>query len=205
MRNHHYLSLGVLAGILCSSGSEAAACLCNRVYTSYYVDCCATCPSSPVQSCVPQTTCATTTVQRCYWVPENTYRTMTRLEPRAVYVRRSYYDPLTCCYRSYYAPSTQFVQVSYQVPVTSYVQRWVEEPQTVCTTPHVQPAGNGTTTPSQNWRTPSTLERPIYREPLDSKQQPSSPPPPKPIPMPAPSGSSARSRATSVLAPGLQN
>jgi hypothetical protein len=66
---------------------------------------------------------------------QTSYVTQTVLEPTVGYVRRSYYDPLSCCYRSYLQPTTQYVQRAYQVPVTNHVQRCSVEPVTTCTTP----------------------------------------------------------------------
>ena len=118
---------------------EAQAYWCSPAYTSCcYYDPCVSCTPVVTQSCyVPQTTCttvfATTSVQRCYLEPRTAYRTVTRLEPQYTYVRRSYYDPFSCCYRSYLVPTTHYVRRAYSVPFTSYVQRCSLQPVTYCT------------------------------------------------------------------------
>src|SRR5262245_59891038 len=106
---------------------QASACWCSRVYTSYYVDPCVTCSSTATQCSIPQTNCYTSCEQRCYLEPLVACGVVTRLEPQTFYVRRSYYDPISCCQRSYYTPATQLVERAYQIPVTTYVQRCYSE------------------------------------------------------------------------------
>jgi hypothetical protein len=190
----HQVFVGTFAALcVFAPASNAMACWCNRVYTSYYVDPCVSCPAPAVSSC-PTTSCYTTSTQRCYLEPQVSYRYVTQLEPRTYYVRRAYYDPYTCCNRSYYTPATQYVARSYQIPTTSYVQRCCWEPQSACPTSTSQPASNGdsngtrSTTPQPATRNEDgSLERPVYREDTPQKLEPK---PPKPVPMPSPQSSS---------------
>ena len=123
------------------------ACWCSRVFTRSYYDPCVSCAPvarcyscAPVAAC-PTTSCSTTNVERCYYEPQTIYETRTLMQPQLTYVRRSYYDPMRCCNRSYLSPVIQHVERSYQVPVKTYVKRCSTEPVTSCTTSYT--TGNG--------------------------------------------------------------
>jgi len=152
MTRHLRLSLlfvGAAAAVLVPA-RVADACWCSRAYTRSYFSPCVTCPTvsrsyyvpvvarCPTTSC--GTTCTTTNVERCYYEAQTVYTIRTVLQPTTAYVRRSYYDPVTCCYRSYLTPTTQFVERSYQLPMTTWTQRCSTEPTTSCTTNYVQSA-----------------------------------------------------------------
>jgi hypothetical protein len=144
MLNRILFSVAAAAVTFIAASDTARACWCSRAYTASYYDPCVACPTvarsyyvpvdAPVVAACPTTSCSTVNVQRCYYEPQTVYQTQTVLEPQVSYVRRSYYDPLTCCYQSYLVPTTQYVQRSYQVPVTSWSKRCATEPVQSCTT-----------------------------------------------------------------------
>jgi hypothetical protein len=192
-----FLTLAAIVGSGAFTSQQAAACWCNRLYTSYYVDPCVTCPTASQPACsIPQANCYTACEQRCYLEPQIGYQVVTRLEPQTFFVRRSYYDPISCCQRSYYWPATQLVERAYQVPVTSYVQRCYTDPGSTS-----QPARNGSQGESESGvqsesgdRGESGLDRPVYRE-----SAPKPEPPPKPVPMPSPQ--TLRERSVTAYGP----
>jgi hypothetical protein len=145
---------------------------CRRVFTRSYYDPCVSCPtvvrsySVPVVATCPTTSCATTSVERCYYEPITNYEMRTLMQPQTSFVRRSYYDPVTCCNRTYLEPVTQYVERSYQVPITTHVKRCSTEPVTTCTTTYT--TGNGssyfipTTRVSHYWSPDGYRYYPVY-------------------------------------------
>jgi hypothetical protein len=190
--------LTAVTGLCIVLPNQASACWCGRVYTSYYQDPCVSCPTvaCPTAACATASVscgtsdCYVPCAQRCYLEPQVASRLVTRLEPQTFYVRRSYYDPIGCCERSYYLPAVQLVERAYEVPVVSYVQRCYGEPSNGSSS---QPVRNGYRTdrdqespaPQPSERGGPGLDRPIYREP-EPKSEPA---PPKPVPMPRPQAS----------------
>ena len=85
--------------------------------------------------CNPCQTCTTCYVRRSYMEPRTCMVKKTALEACPTYVRRSYWDPCSVCYKTVLEPSTSYVRRSYYVPVTNYVERSYLEPVTTCTTP----------------------------------------------------------------------
>ena len=202
-----------VCGVVAVLGSAriSDACGCRRVYTSCSWQRCiatptirtcgfstATCPTTGIASCpIPN-------VERCYLEPQTTYVTQSRLEAQVRYVRRSYYDPVTCCYQTYWEPATQYVERAYQVPLTRWVRRCSAE--TTATNPLESLALHHsyyvpTALPErQSPRAPAATPTPL---PLDSEQIQTAPhvsPSPTPMPLWARSQSGVR-RATNG-APG---
>lgn len=155
--------------LLASTQVEAAwnnvfqtTCFGCRNRSSYYVA-----PAPVVAFAAPSSCCTTSYVQRCYYQPVTSYKTV--LEPVTSYRTSYYYEPV-CTYRSscYYDPCTgSRVQVTQPVTsyrlrsqcnaVTSYVQRCVPvtsyrasyylEPVTSCAPPPPCPPGATTVPP----------------------------------------------------------
>ncbi|GEM_PF-6562622 len=240
--------LRVLAGLAAAvvsmwSTGSAEACWCSRAYTASYYDPCVSCPTvarsyyvpvaAPVAAACPTTSCSTVNVQRCYYEPQTIYQTQTVVEPQVSYVRRSYYDPLTCCYQSYLVPSTQYVERSYQVPVTSWSKRCSTEPVQSCTTTYSASYYVPQTYVSSYWSPdgvvyyrscyPVTVAAPSncavpsgngasqresgYRPPDESKKaepKPEGEPAPAPTPMPKPApGTSGSGSGAARARPGV--
>jgi hypothetical protein len=65
------------------------------------------------------------------------------MSPQTSFVRRSHYDPATCCNRTYLEPVTQYVERSYQVPITTHVKRCSTEPVRTCTSTYTTGNSNG--------------------------------------------------------------
>jgi hypothetical protein len=96
------------------------------------------CPEPVVREgayCNPCQTCTTSYVCRSYMEPQVCNTTRCAIEAQPAVVRRSYWDPCSCCYRTYYESTTTYVRRCYSVPVTTYVQRSYLQPVTTCTTP----------------------------------------------------------------------
>ena len=94
------------------------------------------------QPCAPQPQCTTRYVQRSYYQPVQSCRTVTYYEPVTTYRTSYYYEPVTSYrYSCYYDPCTGCPQqvatpvTSYRMrsqcsPVTSYLQRTALQPMT---------------------------------------------------------------------------
>ncbi len=88
-----------------------------------------------VAPAVPTSVCTTSYIRRTYLEPCVSYVTQATLEAEPRFVRRYYWDPILCRYRTQLEPYTAFVKRYYQVPVTSYVVRSYLQPVATCTAP----------------------------------------------------------------------
>jgi len=148
------LGLALLAGSTLLPADKADAALfdcCRRlllVPSSYFVPTVATVAAPapcaavvkpactvPCVTVLPTSICTTSYIRRTYLEPRVTYVTHEAIEARPRYVRRYYWDPVLCRYRTQLVAYTSFVKRYYQVPVTSYVVRSYLQPVTTCTTP----------------------------------------------------------------------
>jgi hypothetical protein len=171
----------------------------NRASKYYYAPQPAVAYSSPIAAeASPGPCCSTSYVQRCYYVPVTSYKTV--LEPVTSYKTSYYYEPVcsyrTSCYRdpcsgasiqvtqpvtSYRLRSQCNAVTSYVqrcMPVTSYRMAYRLEPVTVCPPPC--PCGSGTPAPGA----PATAEGNLIPSPGVPQSQ-EGPAVPQSFPQPA--------------------